>query len=228
MIFKQDKATKGKGWHQLQGKGIGAIAILTTIILLGAIEPAMAHHGMGGKIPNNLWEGFLSGIGHPIIGIDHLAFIIAIGLIAARTPKGILIPVSFLATAMLGTGIHLLSIDLPLPEIAIALSVVVFGAMLALKQKLNTPTPLLASLAAIAGIFHGYAYGEAIIGAEMTPLLAYLAGFTAIQLLVASAGMKFAELIGHQWQNQFFSFMRFFGLVISAIGAVFFTSALAS
>lgn len=226
MISKQAQATKGQVWHQLQGKGIGAIAILTSIILLGAIEPAMAHHPMGGKIPSNLWEGFLSGIGHPIIGIDHLAFVIAIGLIAARTPKGILIPVSFLATAMLGTGIHILSIDLPLPEIAIAFSVVIFGAMLALKQKLNTP--LIAILAATAGIFHGYAYGEAIVGAEMTPLLAYLAGFTTIQLFVALVGMKFAELIGHQWQNQSFSLMRFVGLVISAIGFVFFTSAIAS
>lgn len=30
-------------------------------------------------------------------------------------------------------------------------------------------------LAAIAGLFQSYAYGEAFIGAEMTPLVAYLA-----------------------------------------------------
>ena len=28
-------------------------------------------------------HGLLSGIGHPIIGFDHLAFVIAVGLIAA-------------------------------------------------------------------------------------------------------------------------------------------------
>lgn len=122
---------------------------------------------MDGKTPSNLWEGFLSGVGHPVIGIDHLAFVVAVGLIAVGIPNGISIIASFLATVILGTGIHLLSIDLPLTEIAIALSVLVFGTMLALKQKLSVQ--FLSIFAAIAGIFHGYAYGEAIIGAEMTP-----------------------------------------------------------
>ena len=76
---------------------------------------------MGGRTPANFWEGLLSQIEHPIIGIDHLAFILAVGLIAATIPNSILILVSFLATAMLGTGIHILSIDLPLTKIAIAL-----------------------------------------------------------------------------------------------------------
>lgn len=203
-----------------------ALAILISLILLQTIKPATAHHPMGGETPNNLLSGLLSGIGHPIIGIDHLAFVVAIGLIAASAAKGVLIPVFFVATAILGTGIHLLSIDLPLAEIAIALSVVAFGVMLALKQKLNTK--LLVILAATAGIFHGYAYGEAIIGAEITPLLAYLIGFSAIQLLIALLAMKFVELVDRYWQNQSFSLVRFFGLVISAIGAVFFTTALVS
>jgi len=32
----------------------------------------------------------------------------------------------------------------------------------------------------IAGIFHGYAYGESIIGARVAALVAYLIGFTVI------------------------------------------------
>ncbi|WP_239681559.1 HupE/UreJ family protein, partial [Methylorubrum thiocyanatum] len=43
---------------------------------------------------------------------------------------------------------------------------------------------MLAVLFAGAGIFHGWAYGESIFGAEQTPLVAYLAGFTAVQLVV--------------------------------------------
>lgn len=244
MIYKQKNALKSGLW-QLNGEKLSvtggmvfhkargimlyiatAIAIITTLILLQTIEPATAHHPMGGQTPSNLWEGLLSGIGHPMIGMDHLAFVVAIGLIAAPVAKGVLIPLCFIATAMLGTGIHLLSIDLPLVEIAIAISVVAFGVMLALKQKLSTP--ILVILGATAGIFHGYAYGEAIIGAEITPLLAYLIGFSAIQLLIALLAMKFGELVNHNWQNQSFSLMRFLGLVISAIGAVFFISSFAS
>ena len=40
-------------------------------------------------------------------------------------------------------------------------------------------------LAAVAGLFHGWAYGAAVVGAEATPLLAYLAGFGVTQLLIA-------------------------------------------
>ena len=46
--------------------------------------PAFAHHPLDGKIPSNLFEGFMSGLGHPVIGLDHLAFVIAVGLIAVN------------------------------------------------------------------------------------------------------------------------------------------------
>jgi urease accessory protein len=48
---------------------------------------------------------------------------------------------------------------------------------------------LVAVLFALAGLFHGHAYGEAIFGAEQTPLMAYLAGFCAIQLAIAAVFM---------------------------------------
>ena len=233
MIYKQEKAIKSRVWQKNGKKPLSVrsrillgnatlLGILTSFMLLRTIEPAAAHHPMGGQIPSNFWEGLLSGIGHPIIGIDHLVFVVAVGLIAALVNQGFLIPISFITTAMLGTVFHLLNFNLPQVEIAIAISVVAFGIMLALKQKLNTP--LLAIIAATAGIFHGYAYGEAIIGAEITPLLTYLIGFSVIQLLIALLAMKFVELINHHWQNQTFSLMRFLGFVITGIGAVFATN----
>ena len=33
-------------------------------------------------------EGLLSGLGHPVIGLDHLAAVIAVGCLAATQPKG--------------------------------------------------------------------------------------------------------------------------------------------
>lgn len=59
-----------------------------------------------------------------------------------------------------------------------------FGVMLAMKDSPNLI--VLIVLAATLGIFHGYAYGESIVGAEMSPLVPYLAGFTIIQLVVAT------------------------------------------
>ena len=46
---------------------------------------------------------------------------------------------------------------------------------------------------ALSGIAHGYAYGEAIVGAEPTPLVAYLVGFTLVQLAIVSAGYAIAR-----------------------------------
>ena len=40
---------------------------------------------------------------------------------------------------------------------------------------------------ALSGVAHGYAYGESIVGAESTPLMAYLAGFTIVQLVIVLA-----------------------------------------
>ena len=224
MTYKHSKFTKIRMGNQLNKILTIVIVTCTILIFFSTTELAMAHHPMGGKIPANFWEGLISGMRHPIIGIDHLSFVVGVGLIAAGMSNSILVLVSFLATAMLGTGIHLLSIDLPLTEIAIAISVVALGAMLAFKQKLNTPLVII--FAAISGIFHGYAYGEAIIGSEMTPLLAYLIGFTAMQLFIALFAMKSAELVSSYWQNQFFRLMSFLGLFISTIGLVFFTKAI--
>jgi len=37
-----------------------------------------------GKLPANFFAGFMSGLGHPIIGFDHFAFIV-VGCFAAQT-----------------------------------------------------------------------------------------------------------------------------------------------
>ncbi|MUL39497.1 HupE/UreJ family protein [Gloeocapsopsis dulcis] len=190
------------------------------IIFLSTAQQALAHHPLGGETPTNFFEGFLSGLGHPVIGLDHLAFVVAIGLIAAGQINGAVIPAGFVLAALVGTGIHLLNVDLPAVEIAIALSVVTFGVMLAIPHKPNWI--VLACLGAIAGLFHGYAYGEAIIGAGMLPLVAYLLGFSLIQYGIAMLARAVGYLIIHKTPQ----IMRLCGLAIGAIGIVFMTNLL--
>ena len=147
--------------------------------------PALAHHPNGGEIPSNFVEGFLSGIGHPVVGIDHLVFVIAIGLLAALSSRlGMVIPTAFVVATALGTVIHLQSVDLPAAELVISASVLVMGILLAKEKQVNLS--IVAVLSAVAGIFHGYAYGESIVGAETTALGAYLFGFCAIQLVISA------------------------------------------
>ncbi|WRH65887.1 MAG: HupE/UreJ family protein [Planktothrix sp. GU0601_MAG3] len=72
------------------------------LLFLLMAQPARAHHAFGGETPENFFQGFLAGLAHPIIGIDHFAFVISIGLIAAGIVGGSWIIVAFLLTAMLG------------------------------------------------------------------------------------------------------------------------------
>ena len=186
-------------------------------ILLYAV-PALAHHPNGGEIPSNFVEGFLSGIGHPVIGIDHLVFTIAIGLLAALSKKlGMIIPTAFVVATAIGTIIHLQSVDLPAAELVISASVLIMGIFLAQKNTANIG--LLAALAASAGIFHGYAYGESIVGAETTVLGAYLLGFCSIQLAISAIAFYLGRRIINQPQSALL--LRFAGFTICGIGFAF-------
>ena len=160
-----------------------------------------------------------------MIGVDHFVFVIAIGLMAAlKRVNGIFIPLTFIVSTLLGTGVHLLSVDLPLPEIVISASVVGFGLMLIGKDRPNLAWILLA--AAIAGIFHGYAYGEAIVGAEMTPLVGYLTGFAAIQAAIALGAFQVGRrLLGKETNGSALP-LRFAGFIITGAGLAFLSSAI--
>lgn len=202
--------------------GIVALELLIT-------APAFAHHPLGGKLPANFFEGIMSGFGHPVIGFDHLAFVIASGLIALKITGGIIIPVAFVIATGIGAGIHLVSIDLPIPEIIIAASVVIFGILLAIKGKrqknLNYGLKI-TTLAAMAGIFHGFAYGEGIFGAEPTPMIAYLIGFIIIQLAIALGTYFIAERAIKSIPAKYLT--RFAGSAIAACGIVFLSAAIMS
>ncbi|MDZ4872620.1 MAG: hypothetical protein CLLPBCKN_002016 [Chroococcidiopsis cubana SAG 39.79] len=207
---------------QLFWRYLGLIATALTIAFFALPQPAYAHHAIGGKTPVNLFEGFLSGLAHPVIGLDHFAFVVAIGLLAVGQRRGALIPAGFVVAAMLGTVIHVFQIDLPAAEVAIAVSVIIFGAMLVWRDRPHWLITL--GLGAIAGLFHGYAYGEAIIGAQMFPLFAYLLGFTLIQYGVALVAFLVGNLALQKSANSSPAWLRLSGLAICAIGVVFLTS----
>ena len=157
-------------------------SILTAAVALAA-TPALAHHPMGGETPATFMNGLLSGIGHPILGLDHLAFVVAVGIAAALAGSRVLLPLAFIATTVAGTVLHVAAIDLFAVEAIIALSVATIGLLLATGARVSMI--VFAALFAVAGLFHGHAYGEAVFGAEATPLLAYLAGFGLTQWIIA-------------------------------------------
>ncbi|BBK40372.1 hypothetical protein STVA_03920 [Allostella vacuolata] len=166
---------------------IKAIAAGTAWFLVPTM--AAAHHAMDGQLPDSLMSGLLSGLGHPIIGWDHLAFVLGIGALSALAGLGAGPVVAFVAGTVAGCLFHVGGVDLPAAELAIALSLLGLAAAVALGRGQG---PLMPVAMGLAGLFHGYAYGESIVGAEATPLVAYLVGFALIQ---AAIGLGAARLV---------------------------------
>ena len=150
--------------------------------LLATAGTASAHHLMGGKTPSTFAEGILSGIGHPVIGPDHLAFLAALGIAVGVSRVSFVNPFVFLVAMACGVAAHVAAVNIPAAEFIVAVSVLLAGVLLALDRRI--PATGWMAIFAAAGFFHGYAYGESIYGAETTPLAAYLVGLVAVQTVL--------------------------------------------
>lgn len=161
---------------------LGACAAIATLALQ---TPAFAHHVMDGELPQTVLQGLLSGLGHPVVGIDHLAAIVGAGLLAALARRGVAPLLAFSAALIAGVGVHLAGADVPVSELLVGLSTIAIGVLVLLRQTMSPAAA--ACLFAIVGLLHGYALGESIVGAEPAPLGAYLAGLLIIQTAIAFA-----------------------------------------
>lgn len=166
------------------GSLVAAIGLLLPV-------PAVAHHAMGGETPRTFVQGLLSGLAHPVIGIDHFLFLLSAGFLAygLRSRSRFLTPAAFVLGGFFGTCLDRAGFGMPLAEVLTALSVIVGGALVLRTRPLSGPA--IGLFFGVAGVVHGYAYAESIIGAELPPYAAYLLGLAAIQYVVM-AGMVMA------------------------------------
>ncbi len=185
---------------------------------LGAASPALAHHPMGGSLPSSVLEGLLSGLGHPLIGLDHAAFLLGAGIAAAFLPSALTAVLGFVAATIAGCLLNVYGVTLPLAEIVVAASVVLLGALVLSGRRVAGSS--YGVLFIVAGLFHGFAYGESILGAAQPPLAAYLIGFATIQLVVALAVTGLVRVIWNAATPDTIS-TRLAGALVAGIGAAF-------
>ncbi|MBK1632043.1 hypothetical protein CKO31_15110 [Thiohalocapsa halophila] len=200
------------------------IATATTGLL--ATAPALAHHPMGGMTPETMTQGLLSGLGHPIIGIDHFAFLVVAALLAFTVTGTArwLLPAAFIGGTVAGTLIHVQALGIPAAELLVAASVLAGGALVVSGRKLGAGA--LALLLAGAGIFHGYAYGEAIIGADAPVLGSYLAGFALVQYAVMAGLLLGLGRLATRSEATTSTLIRTGGLGALAVGGLFLVTGL--
>ncbi len=162
-----------------------ATAIVIALLLIA--DPALAHHPMGGTAPTTFWHGLLSGLGHPVIGLDHLAAAIAVGCLAATQPKGWIAIAGYVIASVVGAAAHIGEATVPNAEVFVALSLVMLGLVVFRKNPLRRD--IVFALFAGAGLINGYVLGETIATALRQPILGYLGGLTVIQFAIALAAM---------------------------------------
>jgi urease accessory protein len=194
--------------------GKTTVLAIVFISLLLTAEPVFAHHLMGGRMPATFTDGLLSGLGHPIIGLDHFAAVVAVGCLAAAHRAAPALALAFVLAMIGGVALHVHGATMPGAEILVALSVIALGALM-LRRRQMPAGPALALFAAV-GLLHGYALGESIYGAEPTPLYAYLLGLAVVQSVIALAAMRAARWLAQKSAD--LSPLRLIGAGIAGIG----------
>ena len=186
-------------------KVLAQLLLATGLILTATAASAHTGHDAG--------TGFISGLLHPMLGLDHLLAMAAIGFWSARQSATLKssTPLFVIGGMILGAGIAWSGLSLPGVETGIALSVLLAGILIATMAKL--PTALGGTLVAAFMVFHGFAHGtEMPVGAA---LVAYLAGFSIATLALTFAGRGLGALM----QKADNRFGRVLGGVVAAIGA---------
>ncbi|MFK7945002.1 MAG: HupE/UreJ family protein [Paracoccaceae bacterium] len=180
--------TGKEDWH-MKKLLIAAFALTTT--------PALAHHPLAGAPMETFTHGVLSGVGHPILGFDHLFFIVAVGIVAMFTGRALTAPLGYVAGMLAGCFLIMGGIALPAVELVIAASLIVAGGILMTGRGLGLKMCI--ALFGALGLFHGWAFGQSITGQEgslgSAVVLGYLMGLAVIQWAVAAgAGWAISRL----------------------------------
>ncbi len=168
---------------------------LAGVLLTTFASPALAHHPLGGMPMETFGHGLLSGIGHPLLGFDHLFFVIAMGVAALFTGRKYLTPAAYIGGMLVGCYAMYAGIGLPMKEAVIALSLLVVGGIVLSGRGLSAGA--FTALFLVFGLFHGSAFGDAMAAQEGgvggAVLIGYLIGLGALQYGVALAAGWVAE-----------------------------------
>ncbi len=155
------------------------LLLISLLIVMPEIALAHAPEGAGG--------GFVTGFLHPIMGVDHLVAMVAVGLWGAFLGERALwiLPIVFPSIMAFGAAFGIVGLEIPLVEFVIALSGVVLGALIALRVR--APLAIAMVLVGIFAIFHGYAHGVEM--PEQISAITYSAGFVIGTGLLHLAGV---------------------------------------
>ncbi|WP_255101862.1 MULTISPECIES: HupE/UreJ family protein [unclassified Synechococcus] len=190
----------------------GPIALLGLVPLLLVsllAAPASAHHLMEVfGLREGAMAGFLSGLGHPLLGPDHLLFLLSLGLVGLQQPLRWVI--ALLTIGLGSTALGLVLPVLPGSELLVALSLVATGLVVLGRW----PSWIL--LPAIA--LHGSVLSQPVLGWSISAQMVYLLGL----LLSQGALLITAVTLVRSWARRLQAAnLRLLAGLLIGIGATF-------
>jgi urease accessory protein len=176
------------------------------IVAIAATAPALAHTGVGAT--NSFSAGFM----HPLLGLDHLTVMIAVGLWAAQKGGRALWawPLAFVGVMLVGGILGMAHVAVPFVEPGILASVVALGLLVAAAADL--PVGVGAAIIGMFALLHGHAHGSEI--PETAGGVEYAAGLAlataSLHLVGIGAGLTFG--------TRFRTLVRAAGAAVALIG----------
>jgi urease accessory protein len=186
--------------------------LLLTAIL---VDLSHAHEQTGSVI------GIITGLKHPVSGMDHVLAMVAVGLWGAQlgAPALWVLPIAFPMVMAFGGMIGLMGISLPGIEVGIALSAIVLGIMVLTETRL--PLWAAAVMVGFFAIFHGHAHGTELPAGSNG--LLYSLGFVVATGTLHAVGIVLGLI--YRWESGKLV-VRSAGLFVALAGAFFLWRAL--
>lgn len=137
--------------------------------------------------------GFEAGFLHPVLGLDHLLAMVAVGILATQMGGKAIwkVPMAFVVMMLVGAFLGFSQLIKIPDELAIAISVTVLGFAIARDKSL--PTLLAMISVGFFAFFHGHAHGLEI--PKVSSISYYTTGFMMATILLHLAGVVIAYIV---------------------------------
>jgi urease accessory protein len=190
---------------------------LTILAILLLAPSAACGHVESGVIGDG---GFISGMLHPVTGLDHIVAMVAVGLWGAilGQPAIWMLPIVFPLVMAFGSILGIIGIPLPAINVGVALSGVILGTLVTTCAR--PPLVIAALLVSVFAIYHGYPHGSALPDFGV-PIL-YVSGFVLSTGLLHISGITLGLL--YRWRAGMIV-VRLSGAVIAAVGGYYLLAA---
>lgn len=181
------------------------------LLSLASATPALAHSGH-----DTIGNALFAGMAHPLMGIDHLIAMVAMGVwasgFAPKQSRSML--AAFFALLVGGFSLGLTGVSFSFMETGIVMTSVLTGLLIATRK--NVTQGLAVSLAACFAMFHGFAHGLETAGS--VPFL-FASGFLMTSATLVMTGYAVSKLVSRNMPSA----NRLIGLVIAMMGVSLFS-----